>query len=302
MIAGPDADSLSSFSANLSATRYAQQQAPEAVIRVAALVGYKAAVLEIGPATGILTRMLSAEQGCEVTAIEIDPMAAERARSLCKAIHIADIESIEISLLLGDQKFNVVTFGDVLEHLRSPVAALKKVKPYIADDGCVVISVPNIAHASIAYELANGRFDYRPTGLLDVTHIRFFTRKSLLQVIDDAGYVVVDFDRVIVNPEQTEFNTKAYSTAQQQLLHYFESSNSESSTYQFIVRVVPRKADKPYVSETVVANLVDKLKTLENQLAAERTRADRFESDLSWIEKRWHIRWVRRLKSLVSQH
>lgn len=284
----------------LSATRYEQEKTSDTVKLAASLIGNEATVLEIGPATGMLTRIIATEQRCQVTAIEIDADAAELTRPLCKAIHVADIDTVELSTLLGDQKFDVATFGDVLEHLRSPVGALKKVKPYLTDGGCVVLSVPNIAHASIAYELANGRFDYRPTGLLDVTHIHFFTRKSLLLAIEEAGYVVTDFERITMRPEQTEFKTRAYGEGQQQLLQYFQAVNPESNTYQFVARIVPRKGNGPYVTEAVVAQLVQKVEFLQGQMDVQRARAERLESELHWIEDRWHVRFARRLKRFLS--
>lgn len=300
MIHSADVGNPSTSDGGLSATRYTQQKAPDAVVRVAALVGREASVLEIGPATGNLTRIISVDQRCEVTAIEIDAAAAERVRPLCKQTHVADLESVELATLLGDQKFDVVTFGDVLEHLRSPVAALKKVKPFIADGGCVVLSVPNIAHASVVYELAHGRFDYRPTGLLDVTHIRFFTRKSLLQLIDDANYVVVHFDRVVVSPEQTEFKTRIHSLEQHNFMHFLQSANPESSTYQFIVRIIPRAGEGPYVSEALIPEMVQEMERLKDQLGVQRKRVNQLESHLKWIEDRWPMRWAQRLKGLVS--
>lgn len=284
----------------LSAVRYTQAKPAEAVVRAAGLVGFDASVLEVGPATGNLTRIITSEQRCTVTAIEIDAQAAERVQPLCKAVYVGDFELMDLVTILGEQRFDAVTFGDVLEHMRSPVAALKKVKPYLSDRGTVVISVPNIAHASIAYEIAHGRFDYRSIGLLDETHIRFFTRKTLLKTIDDAGYMVVDLQRVCVQPEDTEFNTRPYTTEQNRLMEFFKSANIESSTYQFVVRIAPQINEQLHVNEAVVCEMQQQMGELKDQLDAQRSRNSKLEHDLKWMEGRWPIRWSQRLKRLLT--
>lgn len=145
--------------------------APAHVVR---MVGKNKRVLEIGCASGSQTKPLSQQFGCDVTGIEINPEAAEEARPYCKRLLVGDIERMDLNAELGDSRFDVITFGDVLEHLRDPKSILDKVRRFIDADGYVLISVPNIAHASVVFELMNGRFDYRSTGLLDDTHIHFF--------------------------------------------------------------------------------------------------------------------------------
>jgi hypothetical protein len=98
-------------------------------------------------------------------------------------------------------------------------------------------SIPNIAHISVALDLLSGRFDYRPLGLLDDTHLRFYTRKSILSLFRNSGYEVVLWERVIVKPEDTEFQT-VLATYPASFLSFF-ATESESHTYQFIVKAVP---------------------------------------------------------------
>jgi hypothetical protein len=133
-------------------------------------------------------------------------------------------------------------FEDVLEHLKRPGKVLEWVRPYLADNGYVLASIPNIAHISVALELLNGKFDYRPVGLLDDTHLRFFTKKSILSLFRNAGYEIILWDRVIVNPEDTEFQT-VLDSYPYSLLSFFESG-SEALTYQFIVKAIPYSSNK----------------------------------------------------------
>jgi 2-polyprenyl-3-methyl-5-hydroxy-6-metoxy-1,4-benzoquinol methylase len=101
-----------------------------------------------------------------------------------------------------------VIFADVLEHLGDPATVLRQVRPFLAPEGRVLASVPNVAHCAVALELLQGRVDYRPLGLLDDSHLRFFTKRSLHDLFEAAGFVVTELDRLRAQPEATEFLTR----------------------------------------------------------------------------------------------
>jgi SAM-dependent methyltransferase len=86
--------------------------------------------------------------------------------------------------------FDAAIFGDVLEHLRDPWAALEATSELLAPGARVIASIPNIAHWSARLELLRGRFPYAESGLFDATHLRFFTRRSALELAERAGYRV----------------------------------------------------------------------------------------------------------------
>lgn len=284
---------------NLSATRYVASANPDADVAVqhaARLIGRGKKVLEIGPATGILTRILVEELACDVVALEIDPAAAALVGKFCRVVHVADIETDDLALLLATEKFDVITFGDVLEHLRAPAAALKRVRPFLKPDGFLVVSVPNIAHASIAFELAHGRFSYGPTGLLDATHIHFFTGDSLLRTLDEAGLELETLLRHTKEPPQTEFVTTATSSAQQALLNYIINANPESCTYQFIAKAVPRREDEKYLPDLTLPEATARIGRLEVELERTKRALNRTQSNLDWIENKWLIRLLSRMK------
>jgi 2-polyprenyl-3-methyl-5-hydroxy-6-metoxy-1,4-benzoquinol methylase len=284
---------------NLSSTRYVASANPDADVAVqhaARLIGRGKKVLEIGPATGILTRILVEELACDVVALEIDPAAGALVAKFCRAVHVADIETSDLARLLGTEKFDVITFGDVLEHLRVPAAALARVKPFLEPDGFLVVSVPNIAHASIAFELAHGRFSYRPIGLLDATHIHFFTGDSLLRTLDEAGLELETLFRHNKEPAQTEFATTATSSAQQALLNYIVNANPESRTYQFIAKAVPRRADEKYLPELTLPEAAARIGRLEVELEQTKRALNRTQSSLQWIEDKWLVRLLNRIK------
>jgi 2-polyprenyl-3-methyl-5-hydroxy-6-metoxy-1,4-benzoquinol methylase len=149
-------------------------------------------VLEIGCATGYVSAYLTRELQCEVVAIELNPEAAKRAQAHCACVIVGDIEKDAFDKVT--RPFDVITFGDVLEHLVSPGAVLARARGYLAEDGYIVVSLPNIAHYSVRKDLLLGRFDYQQYGLLDRTHLRFFTLRTARQMLEEAGYAIEDVD------------------------------------------------------------------------------------------------------------
>jgi 2-polyprenyl-3-methyl-5-hydroxy-6-metoxy-1,4-benzoquinol methylase len=144
-------------------------------------------LLDVGAADGLLSRELTA-RGWRVTALEADPGQAAAAAGACEAVVVADLDHAVPALAGG---FDAIVYGDVLEHLRDPGGVLAALDRYLAPAGQVVISVPNVAHLWMRLSLAAGRFEYGERGILDRTHLRFFTRRSLAALLAGAGLAVV---------------------------------------------------------------------------------------------------------------
>ena len=142
-------------------------------------------VLEIGPASGYLTRAL-VERGCQVDAIELNPRDAEKAAPYCRKLVVGSAEDPQVFGQLNGP-YRVALLADVLEHLRSPDETLRWVAERLAPDGEVVVSLPNVAHWKVRLDLLRGQFEYRDDGVLDRTHLRFFTRSSAEALFRDAG-------------------------------------------------------------------------------------------------------------------
>jgi len=274
----------------------AANSAPARMLR---LIGQNKCVLEIGCATGSQTRLMRDELGCNVTGVEINAAAAEGARPYCQQLIVGNIEELDLKGLLGDARFDVITFGDVLEHLRNPQLVLEKVKPFLADAGYIVASVPNIAHASVVFEMCHGRFDYRPTGLLDDTHIHFFTKRSITRTFEDAGFLVVKLTRSEVRPEHTEFKTRAACREQQELLDYLYQNNAESLTYQFVIQATPVTVDSISPVSSMAQAAAERISELETRLGTSEKRVRELESNLAWIHNKPLARLYRSLFSRV---
>ena len=144
-------------------------------------------LLDVGAADGLLSRHLSA-RGWKVTAIERDAAAADAGRGHCELMVVADLDR-EIPALEG--AFDVIVYGDVLEHLANPLRVLTALNRRLAPGGEVLISIPNVAHLWIRLCLLFGRFDYLDRGILDSTHLRFFTDRSLRALVAEAGLAVI---------------------------------------------------------------------------------------------------------------
>ncbi len=145
-------------------------------------------ILDAGTASGYLGKVWR-KSGHYVAGIEFDAATAEEAREYYDAFEVADIESYPFP---ERREFDYIVFADVLEHLRDPAAVLRRCIPALKDSGKIIISVPNIANWIIRLSLLFGKFDYMDRGILDRTHLRFFTLRSLKQLMSEVSCEVID--------------------------------------------------------------------------------------------------------------
>jgi methionine biosynthesis protein MetW len=149
-----------------------------------------ARVLDVGCSEGYLARVLH-ERGCTVVGVEADAAAAAQAGRWCEEVVRGDVEDPAVRGRVAGP-FDRVLLGDVLEHLRDPVAVLRWARELLAPGGRVVASLPNVAHWTGRRQLARGRFPREEHGLFDRTHLRFFTRASARELLEGAGLRIVD--------------------------------------------------------------------------------------------------------------
>lgn len=146
------------------------------------------AILEVGCSTGALAYALKRQRPeVHYMGLELDPKAAEIAARYCDGMAALDIEGADASLYRDYASRECWVFGDVLEHLRDPWVVLRKIREVLPPGGCVVASVPNVQHWSLQAKLAVGEFRYESAGLLDRTHLRWFTRVTLFELFAKAG-------------------------------------------------------------------------------------------------------------------
>jgi glycosyltransferase involved in cell wall biosynthesis/2-polyprenyl-3-methyl-5-hydroxy-6-metoxy-1,4-benzoquinol methylase len=241
----------------------------------------KQKVLELGCSSGYLSKFLKEELACHVVAVDIDKHATEQAKEFCEKVIVADLDNQTWLKDIEDETFDVILCADVLEHLKNPVQLLSSLKPFLHAESRLLASVPNVAHVSIRLELLLGHFDYESLGLLDDTHLHFYTRDGLILMLMQAGYVCSDISYSIQD------------LADEAVDYYLEKMGLEASeetrkllrapdavAYQFIIEALPAKAElvqhkplpltpKPLVkSGTFFGEKQEKIEILEQQVKA----------------------------------
>lgn len=151
---------------------------------------YSGKVLEIGCGSGQTLAMIKEKRLCaETVGIELFQSAADEARKRVDRVYCLNVERDEIPSEV--QQFDLILILDVLEHLVDPWAFLSKlVGSHLAPNGKLIASIPNARHFSMVLPLLAGNFDYVERGILDKTHLRFFTRRSAVKLLNHAGLSV----------------------------------------------------------------------------------------------------------------
>jgi methionine biosynthesis protein MetW len=206
--------------------------------RIVARVPPRSRVLEIGCAEGYMSAYLSRALGCAVTGIELSADAARAARSVCERVVVGDVEAGALDELPAGG-FDVAICADVLEHLRRPGLVLRRVREKLERDGLALVSLPNVAHWDVRRPLLAGRFEYGPSGLLDDTHLRFFTRDSAQRLIEQSGFGVRDTDFVHRWPGHWKYGA-LYRRWEGPLRRLTARCFLGLFAYQFIFAAVPR--------------------------------------------------------------
>jgi GT2 family glycosyltransferase/spore maturation protein CgeB/tetratricopeptide (TPR) repeat protein/SAM-dependent methyltransferase len=143
-------------------------------------------VLDVGCAAGLLGQALKRRQPTRVVGIERNPRAAGAARSRLDEVLVSDAEDEAVQF--PNMTFDVVVCGDILEHLREPLNFLRRVRSWLRPTGQLVASIPNVRHHSVVRSLLAGDWTYESAGLLDRTHLRFFTRREIEKLLFRAGF------------------------------------------------------------------------------------------------------------------
>ncbi len=215
--------------------------AEDSLGKIARRIPSDSTVLDVGCAVGALGRYLSQANRCVVDGIEANVDAAETARPYYREIFTLDLESDDIKDALTGRRYDVIVCADVLEHLRDPGELLKTLSPLLASDGQLLISIPNVGHVGVVMELLDGDFRYREEGILDATHLRFFTRRSLLRMLDEHGLHAEIVDTTVTDLAHSEFGDRD----RQALADYLFAGSpidDDFFSYQFIVSAVPKLA------------------------------------------------------------
>ncbi len=158
---------------------------------IANMIGTGKAVLDCGCGDGKIAQILK-KQGCEVVGIEIKPMNCKIAVQFCERVIIGDLEGKTTFEQLDGSAFDCVLFSDVLEHLVNPRKAITRYAGFLKPGSYFIVSLPNVAYWRTRLHLFWGRWDYQDEGILDETHLHFFTLRTSLNFFSQAGLDVVE--------------------------------------------------------------------------------------------------------------
>ena len=146
-------------------------------------------IVEVGCMHGALAQAVRLRQpAVQFVGIDIDPDYAAVAATHCTAAIAANIETMDPDRFDAMFPSDCWIFGDCLEHLRDPWAVLRRIRARIDKDGCLLACIPNVQHWSLQMRLAAGQFRYEDSGLLDRTHLRWFTRITMLEMFEQTGW------------------------------------------------------------------------------------------------------------------
>ena len=152
-------------------------------------------VLDVGCGFGHMGKRLREERDIEVVGIENEERAIDVAKDNVDKLIVGNVESMKLPFEHG--YFDCLVYGDVLEHLREPWRILKEHSCYLKNGGFCIASIPNISHYSIIKGLLNDLWEYKPSGILDETHLRFFTLEGARSMFRNAGYTIEEEKRYI---------------------------------------------------------------------------------------------------------
>jgi GT2 family glycosyltransferase/2-polyprenyl-3-methyl-5-hydroxy-6-metoxy-1,4-benzoquinol methylase len=230
--------------------RYAREITPDgrdSLSKIARLIAPGSRVLDVGTGGGALGRYLSKEKQCALDGIEMDAVQVAEARPAYRTFLVVDLESAELDQLLPEAEYDAIVCADVLEHLRNPGGVVKKLLRSLRPSGRLIVSIPNIGYAGIIAGLFEGDFRYSREGLLDNTHVRFFTRNSLLRFLRELGLQPLSLDFVRHTLDESEFRDH-HLDALPPAVRAAILAIPDALTYQFIVEAATGGPAQPIVA------------------------------------------------------
>ncbi len=205
------------------------------------LVTENAAVLDIGCACGDFGKTLHEQKHCTMTGVEYDSTQADiaMATGAYRQVIVFDLNQLrEHQWPEFEHRFDYIVCADVLEHLLEPSATLNALKSYLKPDGKFLISLPNVAHASVKADLMNDLFNYTPHGFLDRTHLRFFTWKSIGSFLALAGVRIVGANATFIDIKGYSIPPPDYDSMSPHIL-YMIFRDLHSYICQYTMTAVP---------------------------------------------------------------
>ena len=200
-------------------------------------VAVGARVLDLGTGSGALGKFLTYFKGCTVDGVNYNAVEASLAEPYYRRVLVADLEACDLTALFAGEQYDYVVCADVLEHIRTPERVARAIHHLLAKSGRLLLSVPNTGYAGLIAELIAGEFRYREEGLLDATHVRHFTRQTLLRFLGENGWAVQAVEPVTRDLTRSEFRV-AFDAMPPAVARYL-LAQPDAATYQFVMEARP---------------------------------------------------------------
>lgn len=233
--------------------------------RIVEIIPENSRVLDIGAGSGILALLLRKQKSrVWLCGIEPNTSAAELARPNYDVFHIGFAQSFENEISSGD--FDFIVLADVLEHLNDPLEFLQWLNRIIGEQTKFILSVPNIAFGSVRLSLLNGSFNYVDSGILERTHLRFFTLSTLSELIEKSGLHIEDLSFLC----RDFLSTEAITSGHLAFFSYLKLLRDPlASTYQFLLMVqkMPCRTTTRFYGDQTSFSLLAYLKSMRGALS-----------------------------------
>lgn len=232
------------------------------------------ALLDFGCSTGYFGKYLIDNKQCSVNGVEISDDRYE-AEKVLRKVYSFDLDG-DWPEEVYENKYDYLFFGDVIEHLKDPKEVLKKSAKLLKKNGKIFISTPNVAHMSIRLELLSGNFEYESMGILDNTHLKYFTLNSLKKLVNDSGYALDivdysmnDFPRSVMQ----KLLKKSGLTPSDKFWNMTESKEARAFQYKLVLSKGAKKTSTRFIQlpqkpeqfrDGIISELKDQVKDLRH--------------------------------------
>jgi len=211
---------------------------------IAAQIAAASEVLDLGVGNGSLGRYLTSQRQCQVDGVDCSEECLRQAATNYRELRQLDLDQADALQAFSGRRYDVIVLADVLEHLREPQQLMRQAAGLLAPGGQLLLSIPNVAYAGVVLELLEGRFDYRDQGILDTTHLRFYTLSSMRELVQGAGLYITSLQTVRLPLHRSEFEfavPERLPAALRQAL----AERSDSLAYQYIISAGLNEAGAP---------------------------------------------------------
>ncbi len=221
-------------------------EANESLALVGKHIAPNSRVLDVGCGAGDLGEYLRSEKGCYVVGADYSSESLAVAKTKLDDVCQIDLNCEKLDAAFAE-RFDVIVMADILEHIYDTESVLSAAEALLTPNGKVIISIPNAGYVGALLSLYDDSWRYREEGILDRTHIRFYTKQSVFELLAHSGFDGVICDRVCRDLLDSEFTQRIDSQAD--AVRDWLLAKPEGATYQFIVEARPKSQKYRFAAE-----------------------------------------------------